>query len=232
MDLIFDRPVGSQRLHQVSDVMTEGLAADRQVEGDRLAVLGRQGAAVERVVHRQVADLARLCRGLRRFFHQIFEPQSTQLGLLQAVDKTRADDLRGDDGAAALLIKQSVRIMVEGNVKHAADDRIGGHVEAYQRVAEFIPGDHLRQSFGRRLQRVELLTQLVQALQGGDIENTVGVTVVDHSGDDKIVEGKSLFDDIVEDPHRLVGGKHVLRVVIKLDLGELAAKKHSYCQGQ
>ena len=57
-------------------------------------------------------------------------------------------------------------------------------------------------------------------LEGARVEDAVGVFFIDHAEDQDVVEVELLFDLVVEDPDRLVGGKHVFRVGVHLDLDD------------
>ena len=86
------------------------------------------------------------------------------------------------------------------------------------------------------LDRENIFAHRMQRLQGGGVIDTGRVRLVDKADDDRIMQSKSFFDEIVKNAVRLIGRQHVFRIGIDRDTRYLPAEQdrqqgHPYIDG-
>ena len=227
-NLILPAPVVRQFFHEIGDVVGIGLGLDRDIERDCFSIFRDQRAVIERVIHGVVADRQRFLASRRRLLHQVFDRQLSLIGLPNIIDHAGADDLGFNNCGDPLFVEQVIYVVAEhfgqGALPEALRFKFGNK------------GFAVAQRFGfavRVLMQVEqLLRQLVNFAERVDVKDAVGVGFIDDADDDKVVEVVPLFHLVVNYAHRFVFGKHVFRVIVEEDLGELNAEKNDGGQAQ
>ncbi len=128
----------------------------------------------------------------------------------------------------SLFVEQSVRVVPEGDSKGTLPRAVRGEVHRScpcRTVAEGRRRDG-RLSVCVAVKAEKLAGQIVDPAQGFDVEDAVGMGVVDDADDHEIVKTVFLFDPIVDDTHRFALIQHVLRVIVERDFRKLCTEQH------
>ncbi len=116
-----------------------------------------------------------------------------------------------------------VRIVAEGHVQGPCKAALRYEVERHNRP---IVTHHLRHPVRPRLQTEQLSGEGVDAPERGGVEDALRVLFVHDPDDHEVVQTEGLLHLVMKDPHRLVFGEHVFRVIIESHLGKLRPQPH------